>query len=164
MDITRFDALTRRFAETHSRRGVGLFAGSLVLGGLHGLLETATSEAKGKNTHKRRKRRKRKTRRTQSTEQSPAPAPPAPDPCDGLPEWTPCGAGLFCQGGACSSGAGSCAEGTDACTADCPNNDCSCGPPPCACFLTLTGVTRCGINKGCGNCTRDEDCVAEHGL
>ena len=159
MDSTRFDALTRVFAVTRSRRGIALTVGSLLLGSGRDLLLPANAEAK-------KKKKRRKKRKKRAAEMLPPPANPPPNPCADVPEWTGCGDGLFCQGGACLSGAGSCPEGADSCIPDCPGNDCQCGPGSCLCYQTRTGVTRCGTNQGsaCDDCEDDENCVALHGL
>jgi hypothetical protein len=173
MDADRFDTLTRSLASGRSRRGLLTGVAGLV-GSLGLALGPYDVEARKKKRKRKKKKRKRKTGAGATAPPPPPPllsppppppitSPPPPGPCDGLEEWSSCGDGLFCQGGACLSGAGSCEDGADHCAQNCTGGNCPCGSN-CQCHQTLTGATRCGRSGGCDDCATDNDCIELHGL
>jgi hypothetical protein len=173
MDADRFDTLTRSLVSGRSRRG--LMTGLAGLFGSLGLALGSYDVEARKKKRKRKKKKKKKKKGAEATAPPPPPPPllsppppppntppPPPGPCDGLDDWDSCGVGLFCQGGACLSGAGSCEAGADHCALNCTGGNCPCAPAlglNCLCHQTLAGATRCGRSAGCDDCEDDQDCI-----
>jgi hypothetical protein len=170
MDGPRFDGLTRRLADSHSRRGVVSRVGRLVLVGAVALVPWSESAAK------RKKGKKRKQRPDETGPSCPAGQRLCRGTCLSVLiccDDTDCAGGRTCQNGTCACPASRphVCTGSTLCQQCCSVTDCrpgtaddgqACQNGQCVC--TQSGDQRCpaGTERAgyCGRCCDHGDCPA----